>query len=200
VGATKALGIARINRLRTDTMAEWRKVHRDNLEAVLEFLDATDYYTAPASTRYHLARPGGLAEHSLNVLRLLRAKVEYFGLEVPDETLVICGLGHDFAKIGIYVTENRRVREGGQWFDRTVYVVKDQLPLGHGEKSVIMLQNLIQLTDDEKIAIRWHMGASDPSTQYYPGKYAFEEAQKNKLAVLLNTADYEATYILEGSN
>lgn len=173
-------------------------VGRPGIDDVKKFMCESDFFTAPCSTQYHLARPGGLAEHSLNVYRLLKEKVERYKIDVLAESVVICGLCHDLCKVNSYVKAPKNVKENGVWKEKLVYVVKDQFPVGHGEKSVSILQDYIHLTRQEKLAIRWHMLAFDASIHFnYPNGFAFREASKEPLVVLLFTADYEVSQILE---
>jgi hypothetical protein len=183
----------------------WKEVKRPGIDPLLEFLNTSDFFTAPCSTQYHLAQPGGLAEHSLNVFHLLMAKFNQFAKEIPGnfneltESVIICGLGHDLCKVNFYGSDKRNVKEDGRWIEKEVYVVKDQLPLGHGEKSVSILQDFIPLTDVEKLAIRWHMTAFDAGIHFdYPNGFAYRAAIKvHPLVTLLFTADFEASNIIE---
>ena len=127
----------------------------------------TDFFTAPASTKYHGAHPGGLVEHSLNVYRrlreiVIREDVEGGGDLWPDqeETVAICGLLHDVCKVNTYAVAN-----AGQTEKPMTYTHKDLLPLGHGEKSLFIIQRNMALTDEEALAIRWHMGAYDDAVK-----------------------------------
>lgn len=168
---------------------------------ITDFLDnpdKSDFFEAPCSTEYHLCRPGGLAEHSLNVYSLLEEKVERYGLNIARETVIICGLGHDLCKCNFYTKGKKNVKENGRWIEKEVYLVKDEFPFGHGEKSVSILQDYITLTEEEKLAIRFHMNAFDPATHFYTMQKTFYGAtQKTPLVTLLFTADYEASQILE---
>ena len=177
----------------------WDKVNRGGIDNLKEWLcNKSDFFTAPCSTEFHLAVPGGLAQHSLNVLELLRAKVEFYGMKTSKETQIICALGHDLCKANFYVKGKKNVKENGQWREKEIFIVKDQFPMGHGEKSVSILQDFISLTPDEKLAIRWHMCAFDAGIHFnYPNGFPFREASKNPLVVLLFTADYEASQIVE---
>lgn len=171
----------------------WTDIRRPGVENLVRFLQTSDFYRAPCSTKHHLSRPGGLAEHSLNVYEVLNAKVKAYGLEdlIPHDAVVVCGLGHDLCKVSYY----REETEDG----RTVYFVCNALPIGHGEKSLSVLQDFIFLTEYEKLAIRWHMGAFDMAV-HFNHKEAFREAVKRTpLLPLLMTADYEASTILEGT-
>lgn len=177
----------------------WKRVNRPGVDKLIEYLKGSDFFDAPCSTQFHLAEPGGLAKHSLNVYDLLREKIERYAVDnVPEESIIVCGLGHDLCKANFYGTAYRNVKENGRWIEKKVYVVNDQLPLGHGEKSAMLLQNYIKLTPDEQLAIRWHMTAFDPSIHFnYPNGYAFRAASKRPLVTLLFTADYEASQIVE---
>jgi len=184
--------------VRALTVSLWQTVMRDGVDRLLKWLESTDYFRAPSSTEHHLAVEAGLALHSLNVFHLLVEKARRYGLDVPHETLVVCGLGHDLCKVNFYEVGYRNVKEDGQWVQKRVWVVKDQMPLGHGEKSLSILQDFLRLTDEEKLAVRWHMAAWDPAAHVHPAQYALQGAIKfTPLVVLLSTADFEATRLLE---
>ena len=141
------------------------KIYRENItrpgaEEFLKWLESTDFFTAPASTRFHLSRPGGLVEHSIHVYERLRKlyNVEKYGdlsgmAVYPEaETLAVCGLLHDICKANFYDVEMRnRKNEQGKWEQYPFYVVKDQLPYGHGEKSVYIISSFMKLSREEAI-------------------------------------------------
>lgn len=169
-------------------------IERDGVERLIKALDETDFYTAPASTRFHDSEPGGLVKHSLNVY-------DWFRFDNPDlsangmEMVTIITLLHDICKIGFYKVSSRNVKdENGKWIQVPYYEVEDQLPLGHGDKSVIMLMEFMKLTTEEMMAIRWHMGGFVPSTEYNTLGKAFESYP---VALLMHIADMKATYIGE---
>ena len=153
------------------------RVQRDYADALLAWLEReTDFFEAPASGKHHGAHPGGLLEHSLNVYHRLRAIVclETYGeitsatlAEGVEETVAILGLLHDVCKVGVYHTETRRRKNPatGFWEDYQAYVFRDPLPLGHGEKSVYLIQRNMDLEPEEAMAIRWHMGAYDSAVK-----------------------------------
>lgn len=129
--------------------------------SLINFLDnESDFWRAPASTRYHESYEGGLVEHSLKVYeRLLHLNYQHM-LNLEEESMAKAALFHDICKANFYrkTTRNRRM-EDGQWRRITTYEVEDQLPMGHGEKSVAVLQkHQLPLTEEEMLAIRWHMG------------------------------------------
>jgi len=168
----------------------------ENLAAYLE--EQSDFYTAPSSTKYHLCVPGGLVQHSLNVHKLLAHKEKAYKLGIDPETILVASLFHDICKVNFYGTDTRNVKENGQWVQKQIYVVKDQFPIGHGEKSVIMLQNFITLTEEEQLAIRWHMGPFTEGFDSFPLSQAYYAAcKKTKLVPALFAADYEASQIFE---
>jgi hypothetical protein len=167
-------------------------------------LEESDFFKAPCSTEFHLAVEGGLAEHSLNVYDLLYDKVtRHFGLlnVIPEPSIILCGLGHDLCKVNFYIPGYRNVKDDvtGKWERVSVYKVKDQHPMGHGEKSVSILQDFFKLTEWEKMAIRWHMGGwTSGVTTDYPAQKSFEAAlEKSLLVALLISSDYEASHIVE---
>ncbi len=160
----------------------------------------TDFYIAPASSTHHLARKGGLVEHSLNVFNALEGNASRLGL-IPDvlpySSLVVAGLGHDLCKANYYVVEMRnRKNEHGQWEQYPFYAVKEEFPCGHGEKSVILLSRFIALTNEEILAIRWHMGSWTP-TDYALSFSMGDAMRRSPLVPLLHMADLEATFIKE---
>ena len=176
-------------------------VHREGADKLLEYLSNSDFFTAPASARFHLAETDGLCKHSLNVYYRLRAlaRSEYgddYNKVYGDETLAVCGLLHDVCKVNYYVTEMRNVKEGGEWVKKPYFKVEERFPYGHGEKSVFIVSQFVKLTAEEAIAINWHMGGFDERVK--GGSYALSEAlAKYKLALLLHIADLQATYLDE---
>lgn len=169
------------------------------MNELLEWLETTDFYTAPCSTKYHLAREGGLLEHSINVYHCLNNSPTIItGSDIQDDSITICALAHDFCKINFYGQEMRNVKENGVWVQKPYYMVNDQFPYGHGEKSALFVNKYIKLKPSEFMAIRWHMGGFTPGIQDYSLSSAMSEAFKNyPLAVLLHIADMEASYLLE---
>ena len=192
-----------------DIYKQW--VTRTGADEFLKWLESTDFFTAPASTRFHLARPGGLVEHSVHVyerlLRLYRAEHtdpdapgEYFLTPEEMETVAIVSLLHDICKANFYGVEMRnRKNEQGQWEKYPFYVVNDQLPYGHGEKSVYIISSFIKLSREEAMAIRWHMGFSD--NDFKAGGYSVGNAfDMFPLAVLTHIADLQATHLDEANS
>ena len=170
-----------------------RSTNREGMEDVISFLEKSDYFKAPASTRFHGDFEGGLAEHSFKVYELLKKKVsEHDEVSVNDDTIIICGLLHDICKCNFYKVDYRNAKnERGEWEKVPYYTVEDTIPYGHGEKSVMMLTEYMKLTNEEKYAIRWHMGFTEPKEQYTTIGLAYK---KYPLALLLFEADLEATY------
>ncbi len=144
---------------------------RKGINQLVDWLRQSDFYTAPASTRpgFHGCYVGGLAQHSLNVYDVFENKIKFLQLENnlnPDERIV-ASICHDFCKVDLY--KNNKLASG-EISSSKPYVVKDIFPLGHGEKSVVAAQNLIDLTSQEMLLIRWHMGTYDPSWDRYDDK------------------------------
>ena len=177
-------------------------IRREGADKLLEYLmsPSSDFFTAPASTRYHGAYEGGLVEHSLNVYECLcdylaRERVqELYGIEASEETVAIVSLLHDICKMNFYKKSFRNVKdENGFWNKVPTYEIDDRLPYGHGEKSVYIVSGFMRLTREEAFAIRYHMGFSGNEEARDVGK-AFEMFP---LAFALSTADMEASYFLE---
>lgn len=180
-------------------------IHRKGADKLLAWLESTDFFKAPASTRFHLSRLGGLVEHSVHVYERLRALCDFEAVGnkkfvAPEaEAIAVCGLLHDICKAYFYKIEMRnRKNDQGKWEQYPVYIVDDQFPYGHGEKSVFLIERLMRLLPEEAIAIRWHMGGWDDAAK--GGSYACGTAfSKYPLAALLHVADLNATYLDENN-
>ena len=176
-------------------------IKREGAQKLLDWLSRTDFFTAPASAKFHNAFEGGLVLHSLNVFdRLLREVKEEYGENFNDkysmETITVCALLHDICKVNFYKKEIRNVKENGEWVPKTFYTVEDELPYGHGEKSVYIVSGFIKLTRSEAMAINWHMGGFD--TRVKGGDYSLSAAfYSYPLALLLHIADNKAAYLDE---
>lgn len=177
---------------------------RPGMENLVEWIEQkTDFYTAPASTKYHLACKGGLAQHSMNVFELLSGKVASGLINIRSDSVIIAALLHDLCKVNFYVLEKRNVKEGSKvnaygkevanWVEKEVWTVHDSFPVGHGEKSCYYIQSFIRLTDEEYAMIRLHMGSDRNG---YPDPFA-ETANMYPSVVAMHTSDIESAYILE---
>ena len=174
-----------------------KTINREGMDNLINFIDNTDFYKAPASTRYHGDYEGGLMEHSMKVYEILKEKVKHSSLEieVSEDTLKIVALLHDICKVNFYKVDYRNAKnELGVWEKVPYYTIEDTIPYGHGEKSVMMLTEYIKLTSEEKYCIRWHMGFTEPKELYNTLGAAFK---KYPLALLLHEADLEATYFFD---
>lgn len=177
-----------------------RSTKRDGIEKLLAFIRKSDFYKAPASTRFHSSHEHGLLEHSMNVYKCLKSKKENpiwkeKLSKIPDESFVLAALLHDLCKTYFYAVDYRNKKnENGVWERVPFYTVDDKIPYGHGEKSVMMIEEYIKLTPSERYAIRWHMGWSEPKENYNALGNAFG---RFPLALALHEADQEATYLLE---
>ncbi len=176
-------------------------VNREGKENFLEWLEKTDFFTCPASTKFHSACEGGLCAHSLNVYdRLLNLVKNEYGEKWQDtisaESVAILALLHDICKVNTYKVEMRNVKVDGNWVQQPFYAVEDTLPYGHGEKSVYIINGFLRLTREEAMAINWHMGGFDMRVK--GGSYSLADAYyKYPICVLLHIADLEATYLDE---
>ena len=175
----------------------WRQeVSRPGADRLLEWLSSTDFFKAPASTRFHGACEEGLVMHSLNVYHALMDR--FFEEGDNPESMAVCGLLHDLCKANYYKAGSRNVKSEatGQWEKVPIFMVEDQFPYGHGEKSVYLIERFIRLKPAEAVAIRWHMGGFDDAVR--GGSYAISNAfDEYPLAVKLHLADLEATYLVE---
>lgn len=176
-------------------------IRREGSGALLDYLqNKSDFFTCPASAKFHGAYAGGLCDHSVNVYHCLRDYLErervkeLYGLEYGEESVAIVSLLHDVCKIGCYKAGSRNVKgPDGKWQTVPTYFYEDNLPYGHGEKSVYILSGFLRLTREEAMAIRWHMGFSGDEDKRLVG----QALQQYPLAFALSMADMEATYFLE---
>lgn len=198
-----------------------KSTNRDGIDKLIEFIRKSDFYTAPASTRFHNCHEGGLLEHSLNVYDCLYNKVkstdvfkkalsdsakEFWDTDEFEKTIVIVALLHDLCKMFMYEVEmkNKKIysdhgsKKDNQgrydWESVPGYTVNDRVPYGHGEKSVMMIEQFITLTKEERFAIRWHMGFTEPKENWNTLNAAI---RMYPLILAVHEADLEATYVLE---
>ena len=190
--------------------AELAKVQRPGMDKLLEYIQKSDFYKAPASTKYHLACPGGLLQHSLNVLDALRGLLswrsdgnwEYRAAgkvvdTIPDDSVIMMALLHDICKTHFYGTSTRNVKNDttGRWEKVPFYTVNDMMPLGHGPKSAMIIKQYTTLTSQEMYAIWHHMGMN--------GNYENDNAVGKSIEMYpavraLQTADMMASRFMEG--
>lgn len=164
-----------------------------NADGMVEWLTKTDFFTAPASTKFHGAYEGGLVEHSLNVLTELKTSKN--ANQFQPKSIIKVALLHDICKANFYAVDYRNAKIDGKWEQVPFYTVKDDFPYGHGEKSVLLASRFIDLTDEETMAIRWHMGAFDEAVK---GGFNLSQVyEKYPLALELHIADMRATYLVE---
>lgn len=175
-----------------------KSTNREGMEELIKFIEEkTDFFIAPASTRFHGCHEGGLLEHSMKVYEILDYKIKnnVIDLYVSEDTIIIVSLLHDICKANFYKVDYRNAKNArGEWEKVPYYTVEDTIPYGHGEKSVMMLTEYIKLTPEEKYCIRWHMGFSEPKESYTTLGLAYK---KYPLALLVNEADLEASYFYD---
>ena len=168
---------------------------RDGIGDLIDWLNGTDFFTAPASTRYHGAFEGGLVMHSLNVWYQLKKLCKWYDCDASDESIAIVALFHDLCKVGFYKTEMRwRKDQDNQWEQYPTWKHEEDFAYGgHGSKSVFLVQSFMKLSPEEASAINCHMGQWDSTIYSNPS----EVFNRNKLAWLLHVADEAATYIMK---
>ena len=168
-------------------------IKRDGIDDLMKWLESSDFYVAPASTRFHGSYAGGLLEHSLNVYdELSRILLAYPEINVSEETMIICSLFHDLCKVNMYVTEKRnRKNAEGKWESYDSYTIKEKYHFGgHGGKSVFLVQNFIKLTAEEAAAINAHMGSFD-------NERVGDTYEQFPFAWALHVADEASTFLRE---
>ena len=150
----------------------------------LYVLNDWGFFTAPASTKYHGAYDGGLFDHSLETAKALVELTEKLGLkwERPESPYIV-GMYHDLCKCDLYVKD----------FETRKYTYNPDIVVpGHGDRSIIMIQKYIKLTDEEIVCIRWHMGAFDDSKNW---EYYGRAVERCPLVLYTHTADMIASRI-----
>ena len=186
---------------------EFIEIYKENItrpgsDKLLNYINSeqSDFFTAPCSTRFHGSYAGGLVQHSINVYNCLKDYLsrqrtkDVYGMNYTDESIALVSLLHDVCKMNFYSVDYRNAKnEQGVWEKVPYYTINDQLPYGHGEKSVYIVSGFMRLTREEAFAIRYHMGFSGIEDRNSIGK-AFEMFP---LAFALSVADMEATYFLE---
>lgn len=176
-------------------------IKREGAKELLDYLKKSDFFVAPASTQFHSAYEGGLCQHSINVYnRFLNSLKSEYGEEYLTqermETIAICGLLHDVCKIDTFKNDFKNKKVDGNWVQVPFYTVEDNLPYGHGEKSVYIISGFLRLTREEAMIINWHMGGFDARVK--GGAYGLSEAYyKFPLACIFHTCDMLATYLDE---
>lgn len=171
-----------------------KNIHRPGIDKLLSWLEKGDFYTAPASSRFHLSEPGGLLTHSINVYNEMKRLCNtYAEFTCPsEESIAIMALFHDLCKVNMYKPDTRNVKIDGVWTAVPTYTIEEKFPFGgHGSKSVFIIQQFMVLTAEEAQAINCHMGLSEHErsiSQVY---------ERNVPAWLLHAADEAATFIIE---
>lgn len=176
-------------------------IKREGAEKLLDYLTKSDFFVAPASSRYHSNHEGGLCEHCVKVFYRFMQNLDMEYAEeretvIPDESVAIIALLHDICKVDTYKTEFRNQKQDGVWVSVPYYTVDDRLPFGHGEKSVYMLSSFIRLTREEAMAINWHMGAFD--FRVMGGSNALSQVfTLHPISLLFHISDLQSTYLDE---
>ncbi len=176
-------------------------IKREGADKLLEYISNTsDFFIAPASGRRHSNFEGGLALHSLNVYKRLKANIlleygEDYNKTISDESIAIIALLHDICKVNTYTVDYRNQKVNGQWIQVPYFAYNNPLPYGHGEKSVYIVNGYMRLTREEAMAINWHLGPFDPRNQGSTDLY--EAFRRFPLAVLMFASDLEASYLDE---
>ena len=144
-------------------------IKREGKDGLLDFLETSDFYKAPASSKFHSNYAGGLVQHSINVYKRFKNIIknefgENYLDKISEESIAVISLLHDICKVNTYKEDFRNVKIDGEWTKVPYFTVDDNLPYGHGEKSVYMISGFMKLTREESMAINWHMGAFDSRT------------------------------------
>jgi len=183
---------------KTEFIELLRSTKREGIEDLITWLETTDFYTAPASTKFHGNHETGLLIHSLYVYKVLAKMSKEFNQGIKEDEIIISSLLHDLCKANMYVTGSRNVKneETGKWEKKAVYQIDNQEPIGHGAKSAIIAQRFIKLTDYELYSIIHHMGF--PGGDSYGAQMDYNAAlEKNPKILLLHLADNMSSSLFE---
>lgn len=177
-----------------------RSTERDGIDKLADYLsDSTDFFTAPASTRFHNNFSGGLAQHCLNVYENFKSLLEIKGIEMSEDSIIICALLHDLCKCNTYVVETRnRKNEQGQWEKYNIWATnKDvDIPLPHSSRSIAIIRKFIKLSIKEQLTIFYHMGPYGGEDYEYRNMLKAAN-EKYPQTVLFYVADTIASYLDE---
>lgn len=194
-----------INKNREEFIEIFEKnIKREGAKELLDWIKKTDFFIAPASTKFHSAVAGGLCYHSILAYKRFRQNlIHEYGDNLSniasEETIAIIALLHDVCKIDCYKLDYRNVKVNNEWVKQPYYSYNDTLPYGHGEKSVYMISGFMKLTREEALAINWHMGGFD--SRVIGGFYGLSNVfAQYPLAVIFHLADIQATYLDEKCN
>lgn len=186
-------------------------IQREGLDNLLAYLEKSDFFEAPSSTRFHLNEKGGLCKHSLNVFNMassiynnciaeaIKSGNSPFKEELTMENIAIACLFHDLCKIGIYhQVEKFRKDAQGRWETYLAWELTEDFPIGHAEKSLYIVRSFMRLEKCEALAIRWHMGMYDVGENNSTNRRSFYEANEvSALVSLVSSADFLASKCLE---
>lgn len=177
-----------------------RSTERDGIDKLADYLsDSTDFFTAPASTRFHNNFSGGLAQHCLNVYENFKSLLEIKGIEMSEGSIIICALLHDLCKCNTYIVETRnRKNEQGQWEKYNIWATnKDvDIPLPHSSRSIAIIRKFIKLSIKEELTIFYHMGPYGGEDYEYRNMLKAAN-EKYPQTVLFYVADTIASYLDE---
>lgn len=171
-------------------------IQREGLDDLLAWLSKADFFTAPASTKYHGAYEGGLCQHSIDVYNYAKRAAALYDGEVNPEAMAIAALFHDVCKVNFYKTDKKNQKIDGEWREVPYYTISEKFAFGgHGSKSVFLLQQFMKLKPEEAVAINCHMGFSDADAG---GRRDISTAySRYPLAWIIHVADEAATYLIE---
>lgn len=168
-----------------------KSTNRYKIENVIDWLESTDFFEAPASTIYHENYAGGLCEHSLKVYDNMMKLKQEFKFDIDDEQIIIMALLHDVCKVNTYTKDKKNQKIGQNWVTVDFWKRNDDYPIGHGQKSIILIQKTgFILTDLEILSIVAHMNGYDKSDLFN----ASNIYDTNELTIWLHLADMIATY------
>lgn len=188
---------------------------RPGIENLISWLEQTDFKTAPSSQCYHSACPGGLLFHSLNVYKAathIKNNMCHMTvpakkvIDIPEESIIIAALLHDLCKVNFYKATKKTWKDENepntyaQWKKYMSYTIEDRgLKLGHGTKSLVTALQFIRMTEDEMLAINWHMGVADPGTfiSPYEKQSLMDSINSCALVEIIILSDHFASFMME---
>ncbi|MBR1711267.1 MAG: HD domain-containing protein [Clostridia bacterium] len=170
-------------------------IEREGLDRLLDWLEKTDFYRAPASTKYHGAYAGGLVQHSLDVFDQAKLLTSAYNLPLKMESIAVSALFHDLCKVNFYKEDTRNQKVNGEWIKVPFYAVEEKFAFGgHGSKSVFLIERFMRLGVDEAVAINCHMGFSEGGNANMSIGRSYEQYS---LAWIIHVADEASIYLLK---
>lgn len=169
-----------------------------NPDKFIQFLTQGDFFITVAARAHHDNVPGGLYNHSKKVFNSMRILNKVSKEKYSDQSLFYMSFGHDICKINMYKEKQQWYKDqNNKWQSKPGWQIVDDFPVGHGQKSIILMLKYVQLTKEQMLAIRWHMGGFDDYVRDYIGRFTYDAAQDmTPLTRMLHIADLMSVSVM----